>query len=1095
MATGRLICVLVAVFVCCSLPTTHALYTATVAEANEVTNEGLTIRTSERRLSTVLHNGFCMDIKCDYNEQNGRVISRISLNRYSKDSASYVEIDSISTSNPQPLNSNAAYRVRGSISPNSAQLTADVTGQDICQFTRFECLVEFEDGPEVHAASNGRLPFSEAKTDREYLNIVTAFIKQQIQTINDKLNSKMTFVETKVDEVRAMFTNYTLRLSKENLEQGRGEVRQSLDLATQRTKQVVGNLNTNVPLDVGEMKQKVSNGMESLKTKLDQKIQTIEGDVRSTINGANAAINAGVVSLDMRTSESVSELQTEAAGFIAGVSKQVQNYNQNVSTDLSNVQTTLVSSMNALEGDIKQGETDTTNAHKASAERVDQLFVDLFDSTQKDLKVELTDVNDIIDSTNTLITSNFQTLQGETGSKTNQLEADVIAAMNGLKTQLTDRVNDFDTDVTSTIDTLEKTASTSSNDLTSSLKDLHLNTLANFNNLEDAALSEVQVLNNGVNGDLETATADVNDKAVQLGSKVEDVTKEINSKLGTASEETTGKLFDLQNQMAGDIEQLNTNMEALLNSTRNNIIQNVQKLSANINQRATSADNAFTETVGQLEKSTSDKISEISNLLVSVLGKVTKEQTNTISALSSQFSQLLQGVSQKLSTSKGKTESDLTSTTQAIGTTLSGLETELTASIGTAKDSSQRELADLRESSQQLVASLEDSMLIQVNEVLAKTSNEILAILGQVKTETTETTTRNSATGNDLTAFVGATKKLQEDSETLNQQFNTEEGSLTNIEATLRNVDTGFDGLKTTSKDSFQLIADNTHSISTSYGTEISTINTELDGLAEARDIGQSTSEAELNDIRFFLTNTSASIFRELVTNFDIVDERSRVNARTLRNYLRPEVCEEGMSFMSSSRLRYVVIPRSAEMDFEFLCDAHTDRGGWIVIQRREKGDTNFFLGWEDYKDGFGSLYRDFWIGLDRLHELTKSGEYELRVDMSWQGRDKFAEYKTFIVGSERSGYRLTLGDFSGTAGDSMADTNGVGFSTMDRDNDNSRRINCARDNAGGWWYNDCQSANLNGNWRRNDEKGVRWNTFSGANKLARTEMKIRRKK
>ena len=61
-------------------------------------------------------------------------------------------------------------------------------------------------------------------------------------------------------------------------------------------------------------------------------------------------------------------------------------------------------------------------------------------------------------------------------------------------------------------------------------------------------------------------------------------------------------------------------------------------------------------------------------------------------------------------------------------------------------------------------------------------------------------------------------------------------------------------------------------------------------------------------------------------------------------------------------------------------CDMKTAGGGWTVIQRRVDGSEDFFRSWRSYKQGFGSLLHDYWLGLDSIHRLTKFGNTHLRV-------------------------------------------------------------------------------------------------------------------
>ena len=50
-----------------------------------------------------------------------------------------------------------------------------------------------------------------------------------------------------------------------------------------------------------------------------------------------------------------------------------------------------------------------------------------------------------------------------------------------------------------------------------------------------------------------------------------------------------------------------------------------------------------------------------------------------------------------------------------------------------------------------------------------------------------------------------------------------------------------------------------------------------------------------------------------------------------------------------------------------------------------------------------------------------------------------------------------------------------MAFSTYDRDNDNYNAGSCAAIHHGGWWYNACDRAYLNGRWASKDAQGVKW--------------------
>ena len=171
-----------------------------------------------------------------------------------------------------------------------------------------------------------------------------------------------------------------------------------------------------------------------------------------------------------------------------------------------------------------------------------------------------------------------------------------------------------------------------------------------------------------------------------------------------------------------------------------------------------------------------------------------------------------------------------------------------------------------------------------------------------------------------------------------------------------------------------------------------------------------------------------------------------------------------------------------------------TDGGGWTVFQRRQDGSVDFHRSWNDYKSGFGQLTAEFWLGNDKIHRLTAARPSALRVELEdWNGVRVYAKYGKFKVGDEQAKYRLEVGSYSGTAGDSIKHHNNMAFSTKDRDND-YWISNCAMSYKGAWWYYACFSSNLNGKYlgKNSGDRGVRWYPFRGALSLKFTEMKLR---
>ncbi|XP_044076808.1 angiopoietin-related protein 3-like [Siniperca chuatsi] len=176
----------------------------------------------------------------------------------------------------------------------------------------------------------------------------------------------------------------------------------------------------------------------------------------------------------------------------------------------------------------------------------------------------------------------------------------------------------------------------------------------------------------------------------------------------------------------------------------------------------------------------------------------------------------------------------------------------------------------------------------------------------------------------------------------------------------------------------------------------------------------------------------------------------------------------------------YAIRPNGTE-PFMAFCDMSKDHGA-TVIQRRMDGSVNFDQIWEKYENGFGDFQGEFWLGLRKIHSLTAQGNSVLHIHLEdWKQGRHFIEYRFHLNGPE-SNYAIHLTHLSGDLPDPMSNHTGMMFSTKDRDNDNHQDCNCAHNYTGGWWFNACGDANLNGRYfpmrpkgRSERRRGIQW--------------------
>ncbi|XP_014188412.1 tenascin-R isoform X2 [Haplochromis burtoni] len=212
------------------------------------------------------------------------------------------------------------------------------------------------------------------------------------------------------------------------------------------------------------------------------------------------------------------------------------------------------------------------------------------------------------------------------------------------------------------------------------------------------------------------------------------------------------------------------------------------------------------------------------------------------------------------------------------------------------------------------------------------------------------------------------------------------------------------------------------------------------------------------------------------------------------RLFATPQNCAQHLlNGETLSGIYTIYINRDPSQGVQVYCDMTTDEGGWIVFQRRQNGLTDFSRKWSDYRVGFGNLEDEFWLGLDNIQKIAAQGRYELRIDMRDGQESVYANYDKFSIGDARNLYKLRIGEYNGTAGDSLSYHQGRPFSTKDRDNDIAV-TNCALSYKGAWWYKNCHRANLNGKYGESrHSQGINWYHWKGHEfSIPFVEMKMR---
>ncbi|XP_073696873.1 tenascin isoform X2 [Garra rufa] len=263
------------------------------------------------------------------------------------------------------------------------------------------------------------------------------------------------------------------------------------------------------------------------------------------------------------------------------------------------------------------------------------------------------------------------------------------------------------------------------------------------------------------------------------------------------------------------------------------------------------------------------------------------------------------------------------------------------------------------------------------------------------------------------------------------------------------------------------------------------------DGDVRELNLEPSATSHSLSDLR---SSTEYTIRLQAVAEDKRSKQISTVFSTVGMRYKTAKDCSEALLNGETSSGPYTIyIGGDEKQPVRVYCDMTTDGGGWMVFLRRHNGKLDFNRNWRNYSAGFGDANDEFWLGLSNLHKITTASQYELRVDLRDGQESVFAVYDKFYIADPRSRYKIQIGAYSGTAGDSLSYHQNRPFSTYDNDNDIAV-TNCALSYKGAFWYKNCHRVNLMGKYGDSSHsKGINWFHWKGhEHSIPFAEMKIR---
>ena len=185
----------------------------------------------------------------------------------------------------------------------------------------------------------------------------------------------------------------------------------------------------------------------------------------------------------------------------------------------------------------------------------------------------------------------------------------------------------------------------------------------------------------------------------------------------------------------------------------------------------------------------------------------------------------------------------------------------------------------------------------------------------------------------------------------------------------------------------------------------------------------------------------------------------------------------------------YTIYLKSQSRSIEVYCDMTTKGGGWILFQRRFNGNISFDRDWQNYKEGFGDVHGEFWLGNEYVHLMTNmedlNGCEMMMKGKRFNGKTRSIFFRNFQLLSEKEYYKVASKAVCDDCKDMEKHFIREPFSSRDENKSNKK---CPQLFKGGWWYPvrgaTCSNLFFNGYYSSTAktemyEQGLRWKVLA----------------